>query len=387
MVGTVPHLGPRWWPAILALAILGTWAARPTASWAQVEASPELRGRVVRGQQPLGGVTVVLHRVSPDSAGVLDRLPTDPDGRFAFSLPHVPDPQGRGEVYFASVRHQGILYFGGAVSRAVQLDSLYRIEVHDTATAAASGARFPVTVRNLFLERMEEGWRVVDLIQVQNEGERTLVAREDGIVWSYPLPTGATNFQVGESDLAPDAVRFVDGSLRVSSPVPPGERTYMVRYRLSDLEFALPLPGRTGRVEMLIEEPAPPLEVPGLDRLESVELEGGTSYRRYVASGLEGRVIRISPGEEADTVPVGWIAVILALVLTGAGILALRGDLTRSATPSAAVHDAPDDRDALLLRIAQLDDRFKEREAPTDEERRRYEEERARLKARLRSLE
>ncbi|NIP59997.1 MAG: hypothetical protein GWM92_05640 [Gemmatimonadetes bacterium] len=387
MVGTVRRRRPRWRLGILALAILGTWAARPPALGAQVEASPELRGRVVRGQEPLEGVSVVLHRVSPDSAGVLGRVPTDPDGRFTLSLPHVPDPQGRGEVYFASVRHQGVLYFGGAVSQAVQLDSLYRIEVHDTAMATPSGALFPVTVRNLFLERTEEGWRVVDLIQVQNEGERTLVAPEDGIVWSYPLPTGATNFQVGESDLAPDAVRFVDGNLRVSSPVPPGERTYMVRYRLPDLEFALPLPGRTGRVEMLIEEPAPPLEAPGLTRLESVELEAGASYRRYAASGLESRVIRISPGDERGTVPVGWIAVILALVLTGAGILALRGDFGRSTPRAAAVGDAPDERDAVLLRIAQLDDRFQDREAPNDAERRRYEEERARLKARLRELE
>ncbi|HSR42896.1 MAG TPA: hypothetical protein VLL48_12005, partial [Longimicrobiales bacterium] len=309
------------------MGIAATWAARPPSAAAQVEASPELRGRVVRGEEALEGVTVVLHRVSPDSAGVLGRTPTDADGRFLFALPHVPDPQGRGEIYFASVRHQGILYFGEAVSRAVQLDSLYRIVVHDTAMASPSGARFPVTVRNLFVERTEEGWRVVDLIQIQNEGERTLVAPGDGVVWSYPLPTGATNFQVGESDLAPDAVRFVDGGLRVSSPVPPGERTYMVRYRLPDLEFDLPLPGRTGRLEMLIEEPAPPLDVPGLTRLESVELEAGASYRRYAASGLESRVIRIAPGEESGAVPVGWIAVVIALVLTGAGLLALRGDL------------------------------------------------------------
>lgn len=329
---------------------------------------------------------MLLHRVSADSAGVLARETSDPDGTFSFRLPRVPDPGGRDDVYFASVRYREILYFGEAVTRAVQLDSIYRIEVHDTALAAPVGAPLPVSVRNLFVERAEDGWRVVDLIQIRNDGDRTLVAREDGVVWSYPLPESAGEFEVGESDLAPDAVTFAGGRIRVASPVPPGQRTYLVRYRLPELAFSLPLPGPTGRLEILVEEPSPPLDAPGLTRLEPVEIEAGRTYQRYTASGLENRVIEVSPGDEAGGLPVRWIAVILAVVLTGAGILALRRQPGIGDAPTAPA-DTAADRESVLLRIAELDDRFQERDRPSEEERARYREERARLKARLRELD
>ncbi|MDX1568571.1 MAG: hypothetical protein R3223_12265, partial [Longimicrobiales bacterium] len=198
---------------------------------AQEPVEPVLDGQVVRNDRPMPGTMVTLHRVSPQAAGQVDSTRTGEEGRFGFTLPTVPgtDPEG-GDVYFASVRHDGVLYFGQAVNQTAQLDSLYRIEVHDTVSASPGGREFPIVARNLLLEEREEGWTVVDLFRIQNEGDRTVVARSGGIVWSHPLPASAVNFQPGESDLAPDAVVFADGEIRVSSPTPPGERTYLMRY-------------------------------------------------------------------------------------------------------------------------------------------------------------
>ncbi|HZD03804.1 MAG TPA: hypothetical protein VE173_02770, partial [Longimicrobiales bacterium] len=115
---------------------------------------------MVQDSAGVRGATVVLHRVTVDTAGEIDSVRVDSNGRFRFRLPSVPDPGGRGEIYFASVRHQGILYFGAAIHRAVQLDSLYTIEVYDTAVVPAGGADLPLEVRYVVAEPSENGWQI-----------------------------------------------------------------------------------------------------------------------------------------------------------------------------------------------------------------------------------
>ncbi|HSM04810.1 MAG TPA: hypothetical protein VK858_09300, partial [Longimicrobiales bacterium] len=158
---------------------------------AQVPAEPRLEGVVERGTAgPVAEATVLLHRIDPTAAGEIDAVRTDGSGRFAFELPTVPDPGGRDEIYFASVRHQGVVYFGGAVSQAVQLDSVYRIQVFDTAVAPPEGAPVPRGVRYLLAEPVEGGWQVTDLMQIDVTGERTWVNAEGGVTWRYPMPEG-----------------------------------------------------------------------------------------------------------------------------------------------------------------------------------------------------
>ncbi|MCJ7629583.1 MAG: hypothetical protein MUO50_14500, partial [Longimicrobiales bacterium] len=194
---------------------------------AQEEVIPVLRGEVRVGDAPLTDGFVVLHQVSAESSGEVDSVRVGGDGSFEIRLPHVPDHATRPEIFFASVQYRGLLYFGQAVTDAVQLDSLYLIQAYDTVSVPPGGAQIPLSVRNLFLERTENGWAVADVFQLRHDGDRTLYSPEEGVVWAYPLPRPATDFQVGQADMAPDAVRFVDGRLEVYSPLPPGERYLM----------------------------------------------------------------------------------------------------------------------------------------------------------------
>ncbi|MFW6206829.1 MAG: hypothetical protein ACOC5J_02740, partial [Gemmatimonadota bacterium] len=370
-------------PAPVFFCLLATLAAvSPVELVAQEPVDPALEGQVVRNDQPMPSTTVNLHRVSPGAAGQVDSTRTGEEGRFRFTLPTVPgsDPEG-GDVYFASVRHDGVLYFGQAINQTAQLDSVYRIEVHDTVSASPRGRDFPIVARNLLLEETDEGWTVVDLFRIQNEGDRTVVAREGGIVWSHPLPASATDFQPGESDLAPDAVVFADGEIRVSSPTPPGERSYIMRYELADLPFTIPVSEGTQRVEMLIREPAPPLTVSGLQQLEPVSIEPESSYRRFAAAEPTGQDIEISEGDEGGMGEVAWFAVVLGLVLAAGAVYAVQ---TRPrAAPGRGRHPT---RNELLLEIAELDAAFQGREDLSAEARARYEDERKRLKERLAEL-
>lgn len=369
------------------------WAAllvllAPLPSSAQEEAEAVLDGRVLKGETPLTSGTVILHEVGPDSAGELDSVSVSAEGRFSFRLPSVPDPTTAHEVYFASIRYRDILYFGPAVAEAAQLDSLYVIRVYDTVEASPGGQELPLAVRNLFFESSGDGWRVTDLFEVRNATDRTYVSGE-GPVWVYPLPPEASGFTVGQSDLAPDAVEFDGHILKVSAPLPPGERLYMVRYTLPRLEVSIPTPGVTERLELLIREPAPPLAAEPLQPTQPVELEQGSSYRRYAGRSLSGGSVALTVTEETSGIPVRWVAVVLALVLAGAGALALRraggaGGAPEAAAPAPGRGGA---RQAVLLEIARLDEAFSREEDPTEDRAAEYRKKREALKQKLRSLD
>ena len=335
-----------------------------TSLGAQELARPRLEGRVLLGDSAISSATVVLHRVTPDTAGEIDSVRVDAAGGFAFALPSVPDPGGRGEVYFGSVRHLGIHYFGPAVHTALQLDSLYMIQVRDTALAPLTGAPVPLGMRYLVLEPGDDVWRVTDLFQLENTGDRTLVAKEGGVVWNYPLPPGASDFEVGGEDLPPDAVDFVAGSFQVGAPLPPGEREYVVRYQLAERSLDLPLPGRVGAVELLVPEPAPFLTVEGLAAAPPVEMEPGVTYRRFTGSNLVNGLVRVLPGTEPVSLPIEWLAVILALVLAAVAVWAVQRQ-----PPVAVAGGGLSDgrsmgelREALLLEVALIDERMDEEE-------------------------
>jgi len=368
---------------------------------AQELARPRLEGRVLKGQEDTVGVasaTVVLHLVTPDVAGEIDTVRAGPNGEFSFDLPAIPDPVGRGDVYFASVDHDGILYFGPPVHQADQLAVPYLIEVHDTIVAPAGGAELAGLVRFVFLFPDPQGWFVTDLFQLENEGDRTIVASEGGIVWSYPLPLDAWDIQLG-GDAPADAVDFEDGVLRVFAPIAPGVRQFMIRYRLADLRLDLPLPGVVQQIELLVQEPSPALAVQGLMQNQPTEMQPGVTYRRF--SGLDVRDTRVLvlPGSVRRIFSVQWLAVGMSFVLALSALWAVQrfpasaraGSAESSPTPAApwagAVSPASlrEQRERILLEIALIDERL-ESETLVERERAALLETRAELVERIRGL-
>ncbi len=354
---------------------------------------PILRGQVRVGEGPMSQGQVVLHRVAPDSSGEIDSVRVEPDGSFRFRLPHLPDHGGRSEIFFASVRHRGLLYFGPAITEPIQLDSLYMIQAYDTLSVPPGGAELPLSARNVFLEKEEEeGWTATDVVEVRQTGDRTLYSPRNGVVWSYPLPASARDFQVGQSDLAPESVRFQDGRMEVLAPIPPGERVFLVRYRIPSDDFVLPLPGRTDVVEVLVREPGPEAEFPPLVRGQPVELEAGNVFRRYVAEDLQNTEIRASLTSGSWQFRGEWLALLLAALLAAAGVLAYR-IRQRGAAPVAGTEaeegearpppSASPSRRDLILAVARLDEEFSRKSHPSRQERVRYETQREKLLARI----
>ena len=89
--------------------------------------------------------------------------------------------------------HDGVLYFGPAITRVMDLDSIYEIHAYDTVMAGSDLA-VAMEGRSVFFEvETPELWRVTDLFQLRNDTNRTIVAPAGGETWRYPLPPSAEN--------------------------------------------------------------------------------------------------------------------------------------------------------------------------------------------------
>ena len=321
-----------------------------------------MRGQVLANGEPSPGALVVVHRVGPDASGPLDSLRAGRDGGFRFRLPQVPDPASQ-MIYFASVERGGVNYFGPLVQTVSDLDSLYLVRSYDTAPAPPGGVALPVTLRVILLEQMAEGgaWSAADLIHVRYDGERTLVAAENGATFVYPLPPGATDLELGGTQMTPDAATLADGALRVTSAIPPGEREFVVRYKIPDPFLTLRYPGTTEEAEILIKEPAPPMDVTGLQPAQPVE-DAGVSYRRYAAAKLTDATVEIREGKGEPLVPTRWLAVGLAMLLAGAALWAVLRPHPSVAGAGVVTAPAPsrlspfERRQRLMLELARLDE-------------------------------
>ena len=334
--------------------------ASPSPSFPQQE-TPILEGIVLEGDSTLDAGTVVLHRVGPDGAGgEVDETTVGAGGEFRFLLPGLADANAQGNIYFTSVDYEGVLYFGTGITVLEQLDSAYVIHVFQTEEVPPEGVSLPLEVRTMFIEFAGEEWVVTDLFALDNRGTRTLVAQDDGVVWSYPLPAGATRAELGEGDMPPDAVTFEGGRVFVSAPLPPGDRLLMIRYRLEDLGATIPAPGSTEVFEVLIKEPAPPLRIEGLAPVDVVALGPESTYRRYGGAELVDLNLTIVETEDRGAPPLEWFAVLAAMMLLAAGVLAYAQP--RRAVPVGA--DLELGREALILEVARVDDALAEAADP-----------------------
>ena len=330
----------------------------PSASAPQQE-SPVFEGTVLEGDSTLDSGTVVLHRVGPDGSGEVDTMTLEAGGEFRFLLPSVPDADIQGDVYFASVDFEGVLYFGSAITTLEQLDSLYVVQVFRAEEVPPAGVSLPLEVRTIFIEFAGDEWVATDLFAIDNRGTRTLVAQDDGIVWSYPLPPGATQAEVGEGDLPPDAIAFDGERVVVSAPLPPGGALLMIRYRLEDLGFTIPAPGTTDVFEILVKEPAPQFRVEGLEPVDVVAL-GESTYRRFGGAELVDLNLTIVETEELGPPPLEWFAVLTAVMLAMGGFVGY----VRPRGPIRAFADPGLSREAMILEAARVDDALAEAAEP-----------------------
>jgi hypothetical protein len=354
-----------------------------TPSWAQGQETidPVLRGRLTVSGVPADTGTVVIHRVTPEEAGDIDSVSVQSDGSFTISLPNLPIP-GSGEVFLASARFDGVLYAGPAIADPIQLDSLYNIQAYFSEIAPAEGVAFPLMRREVWIDEGPVGWQVTDVLELRNPGNSTLIPEaEDGPVWRYPLPEGAIGGRVLQVGPVVGPARIDGAVLTASNPIVPADNYYIIQYDLESIEMDLPLPGETGLVQLLVREPGPAIQVEGLARQPSEEIEVGVSFMRWAGQSLRDQRVSIRIGDESRARSVVWMSAILSIMLVAAGTLVIR----RRPSPATGLALSRSRRD-LLVEIATLDEEFTALQDPSQKAIAQYQQKRTALVEELRGF-
>jgi hypothetical protein len=363
----------RSW-GVCVLSVLSVSLLSAQARPATVTASGQVVLPHASDTTPVPGAQVLLHRVGREVQGPIDSVRADAAGRFRFRFQ--PDTSS---LYLLSSRYGGIEYFSPPVhTNPERPDTGIRLMVYDTS----SRAPIAVEARHIVVPRAgTDGTRsVLELIVLRNDGILARVAPDSAHPsWAMTLPAGAGGIEVGESDLSPDAVVREGDTVKVLAPLAPGQKQLSLEYPVAPtrgrIEFAV---GPSGQpVNVLVEERDVRVSG-GTLALADTQVIQGRNFRRWTGEVPAGGIVRISVGGGGGTVAtsrrvlvplVGAVALALAL----AAWRLLRKPSRRSARASP---------DRLLDAIAALDARYGGREAETPvEEWRRYETERARLKA------
>jgi hypothetical protein len=258
------------------------------------------------------------------------------------------------------------------------------IAVHDTTSA-------PLTIRtvgrHLIITAPDSATRttrtVVEIFELTNDSTRTRVAAgPDGFTFDAALPVGVTEVTAGPGDVSPEAIRVVDGRVRVNAPLSPGVRqvafSYEVPANLDPLEFLIESP--TALLEVLVESPSAVASGARLVVDEPVQVEG-RPFKRFEAKDVTAAqtiTVTIPAESGAGTNRVMLIVALVGGALAIALLLALRRSLTSPHRRTRA-----GGAEVIALEIATLDAAFERRTAPTEAERTEYELVRRQLRDRL----
>lgn len=307
-----------------AVLLLVLAAVGPAGHAPPQEASPDtLRGVVVSGRDsvPVPDRTVVLHRVTPDTGMAVDSGRTGPDGRFAFPL-----DLGDGDVFLASTRHEGVLYFGGALhGGSVPTD--YRIVVYPTRPAGTEQG-LSVTRRTIVASPEPDGVRFMDAVEVTGSPDATLVAPSGaaaGPWWSVGLPSGVRDVRALPGGVGSDELEVAPARVRLSAPVPVGGQRLVLGYTSDAGGPVAFTPERpVGRFELVVRGDPDVVRVDGLGEPREVRT-GEESVRRYSVSSLgPGDTVRITtsgPAGAGSSRRAAWLAAAVGVVLAlGAGL-------------------------------------------------------------------
>ena len=251
-------------------------------------------------------------------------------------------------MYIVSSRYAGIAYFTTPLREANVTSPDADISVYDTTSAI-----FPLTVRarHVVVAPGEAGGlrRVVDVFEVANDSNRTLIAGVGGLTWRMPLPEKATDPGSSGGDLPPEAFRFTAGRAELVVPFPPGSRQVVLTYAIpSRGSVTIPVPDPVTNLEVLVEGPGR-VSGAGLTAEEPVSMEGRT-FQRYTASPVTGgvsfNVTMGGVGGNATRV----VLLAVAAVAVALGIVVGRRSMTRRGSPATRPS-----AEAIAREIAALD--------------------------------
>jgi hypothetical protein len=354
------------------------------------EGNGVISGRVQNGTAgggPVGSLTVTLRHFAGMQLAEERQTQTGPDGSFRFDgLPTSPQ-----DAYLVVVRYAGVDYVSGMVQLHQQPEQTVDLTVYETTTDPSA---VRIASRSLVIAGASPELRAVDIMDiliVENSGDRTYLGDRSGVVLRIPLPRGAQEIspQPGFDYGQP---RLEDGVLLTTGPLPPGSQTVVLSYTVpyegtrATLSIGTAMP--TGTLRVLVRDGTYRLSSRSLIDTGTVEVSGVTYRVLAVDSPVVGdmHVVQVSglprtgllfdlPTGPIIALVVGLAGLIAAAVLT---VIVLRRRRVGTETSRAAI----DERLQLAAELNRLD----EARAAGELDETAYQEQRSAVLARLRQL-
>jgi hypothetical protein len=275
-------------------------------------------------------VWVTLHRVGSDSAGPLDSMRADGDGRYSFSYQRTGDESA---VYFVSASYGGIAYFTAPLSEAVVKGEKAEIAVYDTTSKplliGVRGHHIVVSAVDANALRA-----VTEVYELANDTSVTRIASSTdakAAVWTAGVPPQATDLKVSQGDIPAAAVTFGNAHVLVFAPIAPGLAQLAFTYDLPATAFPLrvPVESPTQILEVLVEDEKGSVSGARLKEKDPVALER-RDFRRFLGDDVPKNAVAVIdlPPAVRQAVDRRYL-VALVLVIGGVMILALARALNR----------------------------------------------------------
>jgi len=354
------------------------------------EGNGVISGRVQNGTAgggPVGSLTVTLRHFAGMQLAEERQTQTGPDGSFRFDgLPTSPQ-----DAYLVVVRYAGVDYVSGMVQLHQQPEQTVDLTVYETTTDPST---VRIASRSLVIAGASPELRAVDIMDiliVENSGDRTYLGDRSGVVLSIPLPRGAQEIrpQPGFDYGQP---RLEDGVLLTTGPLPPGSQTVVLSYTVpyegtrATLSIGTAMP--TSTLRALVRDGTYRLSSRSLIDTGTVEVSGVTYRVLVVDAPVVGdmHVVQVSglprtgllfdlPTGPIIALAVGLAGLIAAAVLT---VIVLRRRRVGTETGRAAI----DERLQLAAELNRLD----EARAAGELDETAYQEQRSAVLTRLRQL-
>jgi hypothetical protein len=354
------------------------------------EGNGVISGRVQNGTAgggPVGSLTVTLRHFAGMQLAEERQTQTGPDGSFRFDgLPTSPQ-----DAYLVVVRYAGVDYVSGMVQLHQQPEQTVDLTVYETTTDPSA---VRIASRSLVIAGASPELRAVDIMDiliVENSGDRTYLGDRSGVVLRIPLPRGAQEIspQPGFDYGQP---RLEDGVLLTTGPLPPGSQTVVLSYTVpyeetrATLSIGTAMP--TGTLRVLVRDGTYRLSSRSLIDTGTVEVSGVTYRVLAVDAPVVGdmHVVQVSglprtgllfdlPTGPIIALAVGLAGLIAAAVLT---VIVLRRRRVGTETSRAAI----DERLQLAAELNRLD----EARAAGELDETAYQEQRSAVLTRLRQL-
>lgn len=297
---------------LLALGIcLGVSAPRRLAAQATFAGSVI---RIVHGDTlAVARAPMQLHRVSRRAQGAIANATTDPRGRWRFRAA-LEDSA----TYLVSTRYDGIEFFTPPLSTdRARPDTTVQIVVADTTSSPQ--ARVAILSRHILVQGGDSaGWRgILDVVTLENTSGFTRIASDTTHPsYVFPLPASASQPEIADGDVGPDAVRFRHGALELYAPLAPGQLSFTVQYLLPATSgVAIPFVDTVTSFNLLVDGEGAATAGPRLEGPIPTQVQGHT-YTRWSAPVPGGMVLELDL-RAAKTTPAWLLAALVAAMAAG----------------------------------------------------------------------